>query len=248
MPRYNKVWHQEKLTAAEFRRQAVLVETEVFRRYAQCLNRVLSSEEFTPARLVDDEGGHMSRVWMLSIVWVIVLTLPVFGQETSKGVGVRSGDKAADEPVLTLETGGHTAICNWLDFTPDGRTLISLGDDKVVRLWDVSDPASPRLDRSLRLQIGPGHEGKLYAGAVSPDGRWLAVGGFGTPDEAAHWGDVKLLDLTSGEVAAVLRGHSNVIQGLAFSPDGAWLASASSDQTLRVWDVGSVKGELRSEK
>ena len=84
----------------------------------------------------------------------------------------------ADEPMLTLETGGHTADCRWLDFTPDGRTLVSLGDDKVVRLWDVSDPASPRLDRSFRLQIGPGHEGKLYAGDVSPDGRWLAVGGF----------------------------------------------------------------------
>jgi WD40 repeat protein len=183
----------------------------------------------------------MSRVWALSVVSLGLLAGAVRGQETPKGVGVRSGDKA-DEPVLSLETGGHTAVCRWLEFTPDGRTLISLGDDKVVRLWDVSDPASPRLDRSLRLQIGPGSEGMLYAGAVSPDGRWLAVGGY--PSACG----IKLLDLTSGEVAAVLRGHSNVINGLAFSPDGAWLASASSDQTLRVWDVGSVKGELRSEK
>ncbi|MEZ6125723.1 MAG: hypothetical protein R3C49_21465 [Planctomycetaceae bacterium] len=54
---------------------------------------------------------------------------------------------------------------------------------------------------------------------------------------------IHLLELASGEVAAVLRGHSNAINGLAWSPDGAWLASASADHTLRVWDLRRLKEE-----
>ena len=59
----------------------------------------------------------------MSVVSLGLLAGAVRGQETPKGVGVSSGDKA-DEPVLSLETGGHTAVCRWLEFTPDGRTLI----------------------------------------------------------------------------------------------------------------------------
>jgi len=34
-----------------------------------------------------------------------------------------------------------------------------------------------------------------------------------------------------------LRGHANLVTGVAFSPDGKRLATASWDQTAKVWDV-----------
>jgi WD40 repeat protein len=35
-----------------------------------------------------------------------------------------------------LDTGGHMAKMTGVTFTPEGKQLVSAGDDKVIRVWD----------------------------------------------------------------------------------------------------------------
>ena len=59
-------------------------------------------------------------------------------------------------------------------FTPDGRELITVSDDKTIRVWDVKSGEPLRV---LRPPIGRGPEGMLNAAALArrpdPGGRGL---------------------------------------------------------------------------
>ena len=51
--------------------------------------------------------------------------------------------------------------------------------------------------------------------------------------------------ILSSQIRMTLRGHSGPVNAVAFSPDGKRLATASGDQTAKVWDAESGK-ELRT--
>jgi WD40 repeat protein len=147
-----------------------------------------------------------------------------------------TGSDLPDDAVLRLEAGMHTAMIPSISVDGAGRLLLTVSLDKTARLWSLPDG---QLLRVLRPPIGPGNEGKLYAGALSPDGRMIAVGGwYGWDREAA--GSAFLFDTDGGRLARRLRDLSDVITCFSFSPDGQRLAAGlGGSGGIQMWETAS---------
>jgi WD40 repeat protein len=103
-----------------------------------------------------------------------------------------------------------------LAFNPDGR-LAAYGPGGL-RLWNPEDGVQLG---EIRIPIGD-----LYGLSCSPDGKHVAIG-YGTA--ATIW------DLETATKLYTL-GHSGIVWSIAYSPDGQRLASASLDQTVKIWN------------
>ena len=149
--------------------------------------------------------------------------------------------------VRTLDA--HKKWIRKLAVSPDGRTLASVADDMVCRLWDA---ASGKLLNELRghTEKTPHHfSSMLYACAFSPDGRHLATG-----DKTGHiviWETATGRPVTTLEAPVmytwdpVQRVHSiGGIRSLAFSGDGALLAVGGMG---KVGNIDHLEAKARVE-
>jgi WD40 repeat protein len=53
--------------------------------------------------------------------------------------------------------------------------------------------------------------------------------------------EVKLWDVATGQVRAILKGHRDFVSAVVFSPDGKTLASCGRDGQVKLWDVATRK-------
>lgn len=111
-------------------------------------------------------------------------------------------------------------------FAPDGRTLLTFAEDRVVRLWDVEEGA---LIRTFA------HERGVNSAVFSPDGRLIMTT---TSDFSVHVWDV----IEGRELYAI--PHIAPIVRAVFAPDGKSIATYTENveaDRVHVWDAASGK-------
>lgn len=168
--------------------------------------------------------------------------------------------------VLAHTLKGHSISIFSLALSRDGRRVASCCR-KTVRIWDLE--RGVELGRSghkgngfditldegdgiafcqsgkeiLRFDLETGdklrpvkvRKSRAYFKAITADGQIAVSENMGV---AYAW------DVNTGEEIGQLRGHQSSIQGLSITPDGRWMASASSDDTVRIWDI-PARAEMR---
>jgi WD40 repeat protein len=151
------------------------------------------------------------------------------------------------DPILRIDPGMPTAMVKRVG-VDDGCTLLATGsDDKTIRLWRLPEG---KLVRTLRPPIGPGHDGKVFATAMSPDGTWVAAGGWDAAFQSAKTNHVYIFQSGTGAIVArVGETDGKVINHIAISHDGRRMAvSRHLGQGVEVWQrVGSGLNEWRLE-
>jgi WD40 repeat protein len=155
-------------------------------------------------------------------------------------------------PIPRIEISMHSEEIRALAVSGDGKYILTASVDKTARLWRANDG---HLERIIRLPFDGGHdqvrthEGKLYAAAFSPDGRWALLAGYTIASyakKAPFFFFAVDLRATDAAGAPQLRygGVADLptaVQTMAMSSDGSFIAVCLTGSAgLLVFDWSTV--------
>jgi tricorn protease len=157
--------------------------------------RLVTAEDHVGSLSVD-RGGRASAVEVRGTVhWLTHRDGP------ARAVSVVPGARARFPQVLG--TGGQVV---WAT-DADGSDALEIAP---------GDPASPADPAAAARRIAAGQVGRITGLAAAPDGSAVAV--------AAQDGQLRVVDVGSGQVREIAVSGNGLATGLAWSPDSAWLA------------------------
>jgi WD40 repeat protein len=110
-------------------------------------------------------------------------------------------------------------------YYPNGKYVISGGNDQTLRMWEVST--------GEEVNILKGHDDPVNSVSVSLNGKYLV---------SASWdGTLRLWDAGKGKKLKIFIGHESGANAVAFSPNAEFMVSGGDDNTLRLWKPSKSK-------
>jgi WD40 repeat protein len=122
------------------------------------------------------------------------------------------------EPVVVLK--GHTGEVTSAQFSPDSRRLVTLSQDRTLRVSDV--------ETGKELAVLKGHEAAVKCAAFDSSGEFVVSG---SEDRTA-----RLWKVRTGRELATLRWHSGPVEGVAFCADGRRILTLGK-ASARLWPI-----------
>jgi WD40 repeat protein len=167
----------------------------------------------------------------------LLLQQPAQSPQDKRGLGIQASPTPTpvtqispvhnpNKPDLVMQN-GHADYVKDVEFSPDGKLVISASSDRTIKVWEVS---SGRVVWTLL-----GHKLPVTAIAISPNGHWLA--------STEKYGPIRIWDLRTGGAVRAFAEKRGAIIDIAFSADGL-LHSIGADVDY-VWDI-ATGSDIRS--
>lgn len=118
---------------------------------------------------------------------------------------------------------GHTQEVVDGVFSKDGKRILTVSQDKTVKIWDGQT--------GVLLASLKGHEGMIALGVFSPDGNTILTV---SEDRTA-----KLWNSYNGNLIASMSHEMDEIYDAGFSEDGKYIYAPFSDSALRFFDASN---------
>lgn len=116
----------------------------------------------------------------------------------------------------------HERWIHSIAFSPDGKWIATGSDDQAVKVWDAATGKELWNEATANA---------ITAVVWSQGGKQLLAG---------NWrGGIEVRDAQSGKLLTQWKAHRENITGLAASQDGLQLATASGDDSCKVWDLAT---------
>ena len=130
---------------------------------------------------------------------------------------------------------GHTKIVHSLAFTPNDKFLVSSSGDLLTKFWDVN---VKRETRSFKEPLD-----RLFFACLSIDGSLMALNAKIIEIDLLRnrRADKRYLVIRNTSTGEEVRRFNlpKDITAIAFYPNKRYIASASKDNTIRLWDINT---------
>ncbi len=126
----------------------------------------------------------------------------------------------------TISDAEVTSVC----ISQDNSFILSGGEDKTLKLWEIGNHGSIRASLSGDcLRTFEGHQGGVLSVCLSLDNQFALSG---SADKT-----LKLWEVSTGHCLKTIEGHQDSVNSVCILSDAKFALSGSADNTIKLWNL-----------